>query len=305
MMSRLSVLSWLSSGIVHAFAFALLGTLLTQVVADRPDFFVPRGSTNVSFSPPPQRMAIVEVERPLQDETVEIPQPAPAEPVPSPLEDRQESLLEAEFESPPVEEEPLQQAELLAMSDRAVRQVELAGPPRMSPRRQAATPPAITRTPTTAQQRKPAETSVSPVVVEPAIDREPAPRLKMADATPAQRQPPELKKPLITDVEDVETEARQQQVAGSAESRPPRPLSNTPPEYPREAIRRRLEGTVKLRIQVAASGHVLSVSVVTSSGYSVLDESALKAIRLWKFSPRLRDGEPVASTEVMPVRFRL
>lgn len=306
-MSRLSVLSWLTSGFVHTLAFALLGTLLTQVVAERPDFFVPHGSTNVSFSPPPQQTAMVEVKRPLQDETVEfaLPQPASIEAVVSPLEEQSESLHEAQFESPPVEEKPLEQPELLAMNDLALRPVELPRPPRTSLRRRPATPPVIARTRTTAHQRKQVETPVSQVVVERTVDREPEPQLKMADATPTQRQPRELNTPPVTNAEEVETEARQQQVAGSSQSQPPRAISNPSPEYPREAIRRRLEGTVKLRVQIGFDGRVLSVTVAQSSGYDMLDESALRAIRGWKFSPMLRDGKPAESSVLIPVRFHL
>ncbi len=309
-MSRLSVLSWLTSGFVHTLAFALLGTLLTQVTVEQPDFFVPRGTVNVSFSRPPRQTVAVEIERPVEEEAVEVlqPQSAPVEDELSPAEDEPEQLAESEpepLEPPPVAEQPLPPTELLAMNELATRPIEFVRTPRTSPRRQPPAPPTVTRSQTETDQPTPANRPVSQVVVEKTIERELEPQLKMVEATPAQRQPREVDEPPVADAEEVETEARQREIAGSSQSRPPRPLSNNPPEYPREAIRRRLEGAVKLRVQIGLDGHVLSVVVAESSGYAMLDESALKAIRGWTFSPRLQDGERVPSSALIPVRFHL
>lgn len=56
------------------------------------------------------------------------------------------------------------------------------------------------------------------------------------------------------------------------------------PVYPRIALRRGLEGSVKLRISMGANGVVSNVILVKSSGYSFLDESAINAARKWVFS---------------------
>ena len=309
-MSRLSLLSWLTSGFVHTLAFALLGTLLTQVTAEQPDFFVRRGTIDVSFSPPPRQTEVVEIKQPLKDHTIEIPLPqsAPAQDEPLPVEEEPVEVAEAESETvepPAVIEEPLSPTELLAMSELAMRPVELARRPRTNPRRRPATPPTVTRTQTATDRPEKVEATVSHVTVERTIEREPEPQLKMVDATPTQRQTREIDAPPVTTAEDSESEARQQEVAGSEQSRPLRPISNPAPDYPREAIRRRLEGTVKLRVQIGLDGQVQSVSVAESSGYAMLDESALRTIRRWKFSPRLQDGKPVTSSALIPVRFHL
>jgi protein TonB len=49
-------------------------------------------------------------------------------------------------------------------------------------------------------------------------------------------------------------------------------------EYPRSALRMRLEGTVIISATIDAKGKVLSAKVHTSSGHAVLDEAALAAI---------------------------
>ncbi|HUJ66135.1 MAG TPA: energy transducer TonB [Acidimicrobiales bacterium] len=49
--------------------------------------------------------------------------------------------------------------------------------------------------------------------------------------------------------------------------------------YPEAARRREVEGTVELRFRVAPDGSVQAVEVVQSSGYTILDESAVRTIQ--------------------------
>ncbi len=80
---------------------------------------------------------------------------------------------------------------------------------------------------------------------------------------------------------------------------------NPPPEYPRIARRRGFQGTVMLSVLVNVSGKVENVWVFTSSGYRLLDNAALKAVRSWIFAPG-RIGERNAEMWVtVPVRFEL
>jgi len=57
------------------------------------------------------------------------------------------------------------------------------------------------------------------------------------------------------------------------------------PIYPRIAKRRRIEGKVILDLKVNSKGVVTSTEVLKSSGHLVLDESALRAVKQWKFKP--------------------
>lgn len=81
--------------------------------------------------------------------------------------------------------------------------------------------------------------------------------------------------------------------------------NNRPPEYPHEAIRRKLEGTVLLRLQIAKTGKVESVELIKSSGHYILDEAAINAVAGWKGSPAKQWGRAVESVERLPIRFRL
>jgi len=92
---------------------------------------------------------------------------------------------------------------------------------------------------------------------------------------------------------------------GTAAEVPPQLRDNRPPDYPLEALRQRLEGTVLLRVYVAADGRVAGVEILHSSGHSILDAAAVRAVRSWKFAPATRGGWPVAATVRQPVRFSL
>ena len=57
------------------------------------------------------------------------------------------------------------------------------------------------------------------------------------------------------------------------------------PEYPQELIEDDVEGSVKVKILVAADGSVESVRLVSSSGYSAMDRAAIAAGYRFQFNP--------------------
>jgi periplasmic protein TonB len=82
-------------------------------------------------------------------------------------------------------------------------------------------------------------------------------------------------------------------------------LQNPAPEYPFEARRKGWEGTVLLEVAVDRSGHPLDIKVIQSSGYTILDKTALKAVKEWKFLPAKLGEMPVESMVKVPIRFDL
>lgn len=92
---------------------------------------------------------------------------------------------------------------------------------------------------------------------------------------------------------------------GLDEKVPPDMSSNPFPAYPAEAVRLRLEGTVLLRLRIDTDGRVQQVEIAKSSGHALLDVSAAEAVGSWRGEPAQRGGRPVATTELLPVRFRL
>ena len=78
------------------------------------------------------------------------------------------------------------------------------------------------------------------------------------------------------------------------------------PDYPRDAIRRNLQGTVMLQVLVDVDGKPLEVTVQRSSGHGVLDREAVRHVmRNWTFRPAMKDGRAVQATGIVPIDFRL
>lgn len=69
---------------------------------------------------------------------------------------------------------------------------------------------------------------------------------------------------------------------------------NRKPDYPLMARRYNEQGTAVLRVLVTAGGTAGEVRIEKSSGHPLLDESALKAVRDWRFSAATRDGKAVS-----------
>ncbi len=80
---------------------------------------------------------------------------------------------------------------------------------------------------------------------------------------------------------------------------------NPPPVYPSVARQRGWEGTVMLLVRVSDKGIPENVTVDQSSGFSILDEAALKAVRKWIFSPAQLGGIALSSEVKIPIRFQL
>jgi len=82
-------------------------------------------------------------------------------------------------------------------------------------------------------------------------------------------------------------------------------LNNPAPSYPQAAKRKGIQGKVMLNVIVKADGTPATVQVYHSSGFSVLDDAALEAVRQWKFVPARRGGEFVQANVVVPVDFKM
>ena len=78
-----------------------------------------------------------------------------------------------------------------------------------------------------------------------------------------------------------------------------------PPIYPTSLQRRNREGRVVLRVSVLADGSVAAVQLKAPSRYAGFNDSALRAVRKWRFEPATRGGVPVASELDLPIVFEL
>lgn len=75
------------------------------------------------------------------------------------------------------------------------------------------------------------------------------------------------------------------------------------PVYPELAKRARVEFAVQLEVNVDEEGNVISVKVL--KGHPLLDQAAVDAVKQWKYSPTLLNGEPVPVVATVTVEFKL
>ena len=80
---------------------------------------------------------------------------------------------------------------------------------------------------------------------------------------------------------------------------------NTPPIYPAIAKLRGYEGVVLVNAEILSDGRVGSTAISKSSGYTILDKSAMEAVKLWKFEPAKKAGKPFAIRVKLPIKFVL
>jgi len=83
------------------------------------------------------------------------------------------------------------------------------------------------------------------------------------------------------------------------------PGPNMRPEYPRGSRLRGEQGTVRIRVNVDATGRALDVAILESSGYAQLDNAAVKDARKTSYVPAVRKGKPAGGIIVLSFEFRL
>jgi general secretion pathway protein A len=86
---------------------------------------------------------------------------------------------------------------------------------------------------------------------------------------------------------------------------PGRFLNKPEPEYPAVARRLGWEGTVTLLMELLPDGTVGEASVVASSNYPLLDETAKQTVKKWTHIPMRRDGIPVTQWVTQNLPFKL
>ena len=75
-------------------------------------------------------------------------------------------------------------------------------------------------------------------------------------------------------------------------------IKQVQPKYPKEARKKRVEGTVLIKAIIGHEGDVQELTVV--SGDPLLVPAALEAAKQWKYKPYLLNGQPVEiETQIM------
>jgi protein TonB len=80
---------------------------------------------------------------------------------------------------------------------------------------------------------------------------------------------------------------------------------NMPPVYPEIARVHGYEGIVLVAAEILPNGRVGNMKIRKSSGYAILDQSALEGVKPWKFEPAKKSGKPFTIWVEVPIKFVL
>jgi protein TonB len=94
-------------------------------------------------------------------------------------------------------------------------------------------------------------------------------------------------------------------LTSATEEAQPEYSKNPPISYPKRARRKGYEGTVLLEVLVNRNGKVDDLRILVSSGYAILDRSAVKSVKTWSFIPAKKGNDTVDMWVQVPVRFKL
>ena len=83
------------------------------------------------------------------------------------------------------------------------------------------------------------------------------------------------------------------------------PLVRIPPVYPLRAKRQGVEGWVRVKFLVRASGKVTRVEILEAQPEKLFDNSVRRCVLGWHFKPGTVEGEPVAVWAETVIRFKL
>lgn len=80
---------------------------------------------------------------------------------------------------------------------------------------------------------------------------------------------------------------------------------NPQPDYPMLLREQGVGGVVWLRVWVDSEGRPVEIKLAKGSGYRLLDDAALRAVRQWRFIPARNGDQRLASWVEFPIRFTL
>lgn len=73
--------------------------------------------------------------------------------------------------------------------------------------------------------------------------------------------------------------------------------------YPEKAQQMRIDGLVKLKVFISASGRIDSVDIVETRPPGVFEEAALEALFATSFTPARKNGRDVKSQKLIEIKF--
>ena len=84
------------------------------------------------------------------------------------------------------------------------------------------------------------------------------------------------------------------------------PTKRVAPLYPRRAIAHGVQGWVCLGYTITRRGTVEDLEVIASAPEGYLEDAAAEAIRQWRYTPKMENGQPVAQPGIrVMLRFEI
>jgi protein TonB len=66
-----------------------------------------------------------------------------------------------------------------------------------------------------------------------------------------------------------------------------------------------MEGEVILLVVVQENGSPAEIKIHQSSGFDILDESAILAVKKWSFISAKQNGQNISASVLVPIKFQL
>lgn len=83
------------------------------------------------------------------------------------------------------------------------------------------------------------------------------------------------------------------------------PIVRIDPQWPRQALEEGTEGLVRVEVLIGTDGATKDVRVLESTPGRLFVRNALRAVRRWKFKPRIVDGVPVERWATTTIEFKM
>lgn len=277
-------------------ALAILASLVLHLMVTVP-LLVP-GSLFAAKAPPPEPIAVEIVSLPPKpEEQAKPPEPPPPQQTPEPPP--------KPVQLPPPQPPPPVTPQQIVVATR-----EEATPPQGDEKTNAAPEKPE---PEAKPQPMPPKPPIKPEAAKPEPPKPAPPKPEPPKAEQAKPEPPPERE--VTGAIALGRPAAKapDQITAADHKLPPvvvRPLppgrrgSSLMPSYPSAARANGLQGRVVLLVTLSVDGRPRRIDIARSSGHDQLDESAVRAVWLWRFY-RTDNGPPMEATIEIPLDFRL
>jgi protein TonB len=93
--------------------------------------------------------------------------------------------------------------------------------------------------------------------------------------------------------------------AAASDTQEARLVQHVAADYPPEAARKGIEGSVDVSFTISPQGKVDDVTVINAVPSEVFNRAAIAAVRRWKYEPKTVNGVPVEAHQQLRLQFKL